>query len=146
MIHSHHPSIRALLAGALTAALLPSCAKPLAYEEKNGFAYIAHIIEDFGADDTLSFENGVRIAPMSLYKILEEVGSVRRFQLIQTGAAQLELRLVSDRREEAFEEAKRRLLSFFRDKGVEHLEITLSDQPPQAHPVSGKFKHIYRAE
>ena len=97
-------------------------------------------------DDTLSFENGVRIAPMSLYKILEEVGSVRRFQLIQTGAAQLELRLVSDRREEAFEEAKRRLLSFFRDKGVEHLEITLSDQPPQAHPVSGKFKHIYRAE
>lgn len=33
MIHSHHPSIRALLAGALTAALLPSCAKPLAYEE-----------------------------------------------------------------------------------------------------------------
>lgn len=33
MIHSHHPSIRALIAGALTAALLPSCAKPLAYEE-----------------------------------------------------------------------------------------------------------------
>ena len=30
--------------------------KPFAYEEKNGFAYIAHIIEDFGADDTLAFE------------------------------------------------------------------------------------------
>ena len=97
-------------------------------------------------DDTLAFGSGVRIAPMSLYKLLEEIRRIRRFQLIQTGPARLELRLVSDEREAAFEEARRSLLDFFRSRGVEGLEITLSDLPPQAHPVSGKFKHVCRAE
>ena len=83
---------------------------------------------------------------MSLYKILEEVKSIRRFQLIQTGAKRLVLRLVSGQKESGFAEAKRELLAFFKSKGVEDLEIVLSDQLPQAHPVSGKFKHIYRAE
>lgn len=97
-------------------------------------------------DDTLVFENGVKIAPMSLYKILEEIKCIRRFQLLQTGAKQLELRLVSDQKESGFAEAKQELLAFFKSKGVEDLEIALSDQPPQANQVSGKFKHIYRAE
>ena len=97
-------------------------------------------------DDTLEFENGVKIAPMSLYKILEEIKCIRRFQLIQTGAKQLELRLVSDQKELGFAEARQELLAFFKSKGVEDLEIVLSDQLPQANPVSGKFKHIYRAE
>ena len=96
-------------------------------------------------DDTLIFENGVKIAPMSLYKILEEVKCIRRFQLIQTGEKTLELRLMSEQREAGFEEAKRELLSFFESKGVEAPEIILSEQLPQADPVSGKFKHIYRA-
>ena len=96
-------------------------------------------------DDTLSFANGVSVAPMSLYKILEEIKPIRRFQLIQTAPDQLELRLVSARKDEAFAEAKRELQSFFRSRGVEDLGITLSDRPPQADPVSGKFKHIYRA-
>ena len=43
-------------------------------------------------------------------------------------------------------EARQELLAFFKSKGVEDLEIVLSDQLPQANPVSGKFKHIYRAE
>ena len=97
-------------------------------------------------DDTLIFENDVKIAPMSLYKILEEVKAIKRFQLIQRGAKHLELRLVSNHREEAFEEAKRELLFFFQSKGVMDLEIVLSDQLPQANPISGKFKHISRAE
>ena len=96
-------------------------------------------------DDTLSFENGVRVAPMSLYKILEEVQSIQRFQLVQTAPNQLELRLISDQRDSAFAEARLALQSFLMSKGVEDLEITLSDQAPQADPVSGKFKHVYRA-
>ncbi len=96
-------------------------------------------------DDTLAFENGVKTAPMSLYKILEEIKCIQRFQLIQTGPKQLELRLVSDRKEQGFAEAKRELLAFFKSKGLENMEINLSDQPPQADPVSGKFKHVYRA-
>ena len=34
-------------------------------------------------DDILEFADGVRIAPMSLYKVLEEVKAIRRFQLVQ---------------------------------------------------------------
>ena len=95
-------------------------------------------------DDTLVFENGTKIAPMSLYKILEEVKAIRRFQLIQVDAEHLELRIVSDDREAAFAKAREELLSFFEEKGVKDLEIVLSDEKPQADPVSGKFKHIYR--
>ena len=55
------------------------------------------------------------------------------------------MRLISDQKEAAFKKAKEELLAFFAGKGIEHIEIDLSDEPPQADPVSGKFKHIYRA-
>ena len=83
---------------------------------------------------------------MSLYKILEEVKPIQRFQLIQTAPKRLELRLISSARTDAFAQAKQELLSFLRGKSVEDVEITLSDQLPQADPISGKFKHISRAE
>ena len=95
-------------------------------------------------DDTLTFENGLRVAPMSLYKILEEVKAIRRFQLVQTAPGRLELRLVSEQPEAAFAEAKQALLSFLTGSGVPAPEIVRSEQPPQADPVSGKFKHICR--
>ena len=95
-------------------------------------------------DDTLVFENGVKIAPMSLYKILEEVKAIRRFQLVQTAPDRLELRMVSDAPEAAFAEAKRELQIFFESKGIQGVELNKSDQAPQADPVSGKFKHIYK--
>lgn len=96
-------------------------------------------------DDTLSFDNGVKVAPMSLYKILEEVKSIRRFQLVQKSPEHLELRLISDDRDIAFAEARQELLSFLISKGVKDVRISLSDQLPQTDPVSGKFKHILRA-
>ena len=95
-------------------------------------------------DDTLVFDGGVKVAPMSLYKILEEVKAIRRFQLIQTGQGQLELRLISGQREEAFAQARKELLDFLKTKGVENVQIVLSQEPPRADPASGKFKHIYR--
>jgi phenylacetate-coenzyme A ligase PaaK-like adenylate-forming protein len=96
-------------------------------------------------DDTLVFAGGIKIAPMSLYKILEEVKPIRRFQLIQTAPERLELRLISDQKDAAFEEARAELLAFFAEKGIENIEIIPSAGAPQADPVSGKFKHISRA-
>ena len=58
-------------------------------------------------DDILEFAKGVKIAPMSLYKMLEEVRSIRRFQLVQRAPDTLELRLIAGDREAAFEEARR---------------------------------------
>ena len=94
-------------------------------------------------DDILEFENNISIAPMSLYKILEEVKSIKRFQLIQRATNRLELRIISDDREQAFAEAKQSLSEFFLSKGLSDIDIVLSDSPPAANSVSGKFKHIY---
>ena len=92
-------------------------------------------------DDILEFANGIRIAPMSLYKVLEEVKAIRRFQLIQRSSDEVELRMISDCPEEAFTEAKHDLQEFFMSKGLT-VDVVLSDLPPQADKVSGKFKHV----
>ncbi len=97
-------------------------------------------------DDTLEFPSGVKTAPMSLYRILEEVPSVRRFQLVQTEESRLELRLESDDPQAAFAQAKKEVLAFLRGKGLTDIEIVPSDRLPQADPVSGKFKHILRED
>lgn len=81
---------------------------------------------------------------MSLYKILEEVKSIRRFQLVQRAAGRLELRMIAEDRQQAFDEARRELSAFFERKGLAGVEIRLSELPPQADRTSGKFKHIYR--
>ena len=94
-------------------------------------------------DDILTFSGGVSVAPMSLYKVLEEVPKVRRFQLVQRSPDVLELRLAADDRGSAFQTAKGELRSFFESKGLS-VEILLADDLPQADPVSGKFKHVYR--
>ena len=94
-------------------------------------------------DDILEFGNGVHIAPMSLYKVLEEVKEIRRFQLVQRSYNSVDLRLVSDDPDAAFARAKQDLQSFFMSKGLT-VEIVLSDEPPKANEISGKFKHIYK--
>jgi phenylacetate-coenzyme A ligase PaaK-like adenylate-forming protein len=94
-------------------------------------------------DDFLEFENGVRIAPRSLYKVLEKVQSIRRFQLVQRASGRVELRITSDDPGEAFDQAKRDLQEFFGNRGL-NVEIVPSDSAPQANKTSGKFKHIYR--
>ena len=94
-------------------------------------------------DDILTFSGGVSVAPMSFYKVLEEVPKVRRFQLVQRSPEALELRLAADDRGAAFQAAKGELGSFFESKGLS-VEILLSDELPQADPVSGKFKHVYK--
>lgn len=97
-------------------------------------------------DDILSFSGGVRIAPMSFYKILEEVEGVSRFQLIQRETDRLELRLVAADIGAAFSKAEAALTAFLRSKSVTGVQIVLSEEPPQANRVSGKFKHVYREQ
>ena len=95
-------------------------------------------------DDIFEFENGVKIAPMSLYKILEEIKSIRRFQMIQTSLNSFELRIISDEKEKSFFIAKNELESFFSSKGIKDVDIVLSDEEPLANKISGKFKHFYK--
>ncbi|MEG1352480.1 MAG: AMP-binding protein [Oscillospiraceae bacterium] len=92
-------------------------------------------------DDVLTFDNGVRIAPLSLYAILKEVRGIQRFQLIQTGENQLELRLIAEDKTKVFIAAKQAIESYLQQNGVA-ATVHLSKELPQANPVSGKFKHI----
>ena len=92
-------------------------------------------------DDILVFSNGVKIAPMNLYAELKEVHSICRFQLIQKEQDLLELRILAEDPQTAFQEAKQRLQGYLLENGV-HAEIICSDASPEANPVSGKFQHI----
>lgn len=92
-------------------------------------------------DDILTFRNGVKIAPLSLYAVLKEVPGMERFQLVQFEADRLELRLVARDRAAAFREAKAALEAYLQKSGVT-AQVELSDELPRANPISGKYKHI----
>lgn len=103
-------------------------------------------------DDVLSFEKDgteLRVPPLAIYAELKEVHELRRFQLLKYPGNRLKLRLepmpdVS--REEAFEKACKVLSVRLGIYGVEDLHISLSEELPKQHPVSGKFKHIINIE
>ena len=95
-------------------------------------------------DDILEFGEGVRIAPMSLYKILEEVPGMSRFQLIQRSTDTLELRLIADEKNASFIHARKALTEYLAEKGAGGIKIFMSDDMPMPDKVSGKFKHIYK--
>ena len=93
-------------------------------------------------DDIMTFDGGVQIAPMSFYKILEEIKAIRRFQLVQTALDKLVLRLIADNPIEAFQVAHRELTSFLESKELTGVDIALSNELPQSDKISGKFKHV----
>lgn len=92
-------------------------------------------------DDILIFGDGKRIAPLPLYAVLKEIHGVDRFQLIQREDNRLELRLIADKKQEAFEAAKKSVENYLSQNSVS-AEVFLSQEPPSADPVSGKYKHI----
>lgn len=115
----------------------------IVHDEKCACGRTSYWVEIEGrTDDILMFEGGIGIAPMSLYKILEEVPGMIRFQLVQRAADRLELRLIADDKKAAFEAARSALLEYFAGKGVTAVDIAMSDDPPMADKVSGKFKHV----
>ena len=95
-------------------------------------------------DDILYFENNISIAPMSFYKILEEIKEIKRFQLIQRAYNALELRIVAQDRILAFNKAQTELKSFLESKNISNIIILLSNELPQANKISGKYNHIYK--
>lgn len=95
-------------------------------------------------DDILEFEDNTYIAPMSLYKLLQEIKEIVRFQLIQKSKMKLELRIIAENREGAFKKAKKTLVGFLESKGISNVEIFLSEKSPETNKTSGKFNHIYK--
>lgn len=103
-------------------------------------------------DDILTFkglDREIRIVPLALYALLKEQHAILRFQLIAHPGNRLELRLVCREgvsREAAFIKASEALRSYLNANEIGDVEIYLSDETPQPHPKSGKFKHVYKQE
>lgn len=99
-------------------------------------------------DDVLHFfEIGreIKIAPLAIYATLKEIPEIRRFQLLTHHQNRLEMRLVPANgcdKTFVFEKASGVLKDFLESHGVKNVSIFLSDEKPQQHPQSGKFKHI----
>ena len=117
----------------------------IVHKEKCKCGKNTHWIEIEGrTDDILEFENNIMIAPMSFYKILEEIDGITRFQLVQKSKNKLELRLISNNKEEVFDKAKEELKKYLNSKNIFDVEIILSNEEPQANKISGKYNHVYK--
>lgn len=99
-------------------------------------------------DDVLTFtQDGqtIRVPPLAIYAKLKEVSQLRRFQLLKYPENRMELRLEpmeGTGRGEAFEKASAALRELLSVYGVTEVSLSLSEDLPRQHPVSGKFKHI----
>lgn len=103
-------------------------------------------------DDVLTFTQdtqAIRVPPLAIYARLKEVSQLRRFQLLKYPQNRMELRLEpmeGIRRGEAFEKASAALRELLSVYGVTGMELSLSDDMPKQHPVSGKFKHVMNVD
>ena len=100
-------------------------------------------------DDILIFEGKsgkVGISPISLTDP-SEIDGILRYQLIQKQHDLLELRLLCEEgynKQEIFRLIKVKLFAMLGNMGVDGVSIILSDELPECHPVSGKFRMIVR--
>lgn len=89
----------------------------------------------------------VVIAPMAIATVVEETPGVLRYQIVQTSAEGLTIRLDEDdgwERARVWSAVNRRLTAFLADQGAGAVRIELADQRPQPHPRNGKLRHVIR--
>lgn len=103
-------------------------------------------------DDVLTFSEGgkeIRVPPLAIYAKLKEVHELRRFQLLKFPQNRVALRLEPGAgvdRAEAFAKADQALRELLAVYGIRNVTVSLSEELPKQHPVSGKFKHVYNAD
>jgi phenylacetate-coenzyme A ligase PaaK-like adenylate-forming protein len=108
------------------------------------------IIVEGRNDDILRFTSldgqHIPIAPMALWSVMEDTPGVYRFQAIQTGQDQIEVRLqVKSGAEEShvWAKLKGRVQTYLQQNALGNVQIVLSSEAPAPNPVSGKFRHIW---
>ena len=76
----------------------------------------------------------------------EETLAVTTCQLIQRGPSSLTVRFTAtDPGEEpkAWDALRKRLGTYLAEQGVPDVTIKKAAEPPQLHPISGKFRQVY---
>jgi phenylacetate-coenzyme A ligase PaaK-like adenylate-forming protein len=98
-------------------------------------------------DDSLVMpltDGGVRaVVPLALATVLEEEAHVHDFQVVQTDARSLKIRLGGDEAAAAAS-VRRALRAYFRAMGFADVVLDVGMQPPRRDPISGKLRRVVR--
>lgn len=101
-------------------------------------------------DEILVFqgEDGspVRLLPMAVADQVEKIPGVRRYQIIQTAAAALQVRLEVEpgsEREAVWAAVRRSLETYLGACGLPAVGLSLAPDPPRPEPGSGKFRLVW---
>ncbi|MHB8857561.1 MAG: phenylacetate--CoA ligase family protein [Bellilinea sp.] len=102
-------------------------------------------------DETMIFPyrtaGSVAVLPMAIASVVEQVLGVLRYQIIQTAPDQLMIRLEVEpgaERKAVWDITAAGLQAFFANQGAAAIGVALASEAPQANPVSGKFRHVYK--
>jgi phenylacetate-coenzyme A ligase PaaK-like adenylate-forming protein len=90
----------------------------------------------------------VRLLPLALTTLVEDVAGIHRFQLVQDAPDRLSLRLARGDdadRGAAWRAASRVLTDYLVQQGLASVTIALDEREPQPEPASGKLRHVIAA-
>ncbi len=88
----------------------------------------------------------VPVLPLALWAVIKETAGVQRFQIVQTGPAEIKIRLQAvpeAARLETWERVTRAIHSFLGMQGLSNVKVLLDDALPVRDPRSGKFRHVW---
>jgi phenylacetate-coenzyme A ligase PaaK-like adenylate-forming protein len=88
------------------------------------------------------------LLPMAIATVVEETRGVRRYQVLQTAADVLTVRLDHDPgtdRAQVWQRVRAALAGLLRAHGTVDVKVRLADEPPQVNPRSGKLRHVLRS-
>jgi phenylacetate-coenzyme A ligase PaaK-like adenylate-forming protein len=99
---------------------------------------------------TLTAPDGraVRLLPLALTTLIEDVAGIHRFQLVQQAPDRLGLRLAhgeAAQRRAAWQAASRVLLDYLARQGLANVAIALDERQPVPDPCSGKLRQVIGA-
>ena len=90
----------------------------------------------------------VPVSPRALGTLLDSLGGVEHYQALQTGPAQLKVRLsFSDGMDPSSgrQVAEKALARFFEENGCSEVELIFDAEPPHRDPATGKYRLIWDA-
>jgi phenylacetate-coenzyme A ligase PaaK-like adenylate-forming protein len=88
------------------------------------------------------------LLPMAVATVVEETPGVRRYQVLQTAADVLTVRLDHDPgadRAEVWQRVRAGLTDLLHAHGAVDVRLQLVTEPPQVNPRSGKLRHVLRS-
>lgn len=109
---------------------------------------IIHVIGR--TDEVLSLPSShgemIQIFPLAISSIAEETPGVYGCQIIQIEPLKLKVRLAvkeTGSEQSVWEALKERLEAYLTEQGVTNVTLVKAPEPPQLHPKSGKFQHVW---